>query len=128
MGAITTDAVQARINEIECELYAPGNYRATLLVGDLTPDHEQQHLAQEQRRAGLIEELNRLRKRQVDEANARFGSLAPIEGQRLSTGHLPRPEPPDPDVDTWKTVGARDRTYDPLRRFVEDDLGEEWRE
>jgi hypothetical protein len=103
------DALQARIDEIERVLYAPANYTCNVM-GSTAPDPQHQG-----RVAALAAELNRLRKRQVDEAAEKWGTLAPIGGHRLSTGYLEKPEPPEPD--SWRDEG---RDYEPLRRFAVD--------
>lgn len=98
------DELQARIDAIERELYAPANYDATRPAA-----------ANSQRRVTeLAEELNRLRAEQARRCAERFGSLAPPGGARLSTGYVRRPEPEEPE--SW--ASNADGDYAPIRRFV----------
>ena len=105
------DDVQERISAIERELYAPENYDAM----------QSQPVDRQRVVTALAEELNRLRKRQIEEAAERFGPVAPPGGARLSVGSLPRPRPPEPE--DWQSEAG---DYSPLRRFVEADLRGRW--
>lgn len=107
------DDLQARIDAIERVLYHPQNYAVNVISPPAPAD--QQTVTE------LAAELNSLRAEQIRRAAEKFGPLAPIGGARLSTGELPRPDPPVPD--SWMSEG---RTYDPLRRFIEVDLHQEW--
>ncbi|HMK87257.1 MAG TPA: hypothetical protein VK437_14950 [Steroidobacteraceae bacterium] len=110
-------AIAARIAAIECEIFAPARYTVKVLAASATGGGVDNAPA-------LAEELNRLRAEQIRRANQRFGKLAPIGGSRLSTGHLERPEPPEPG--SWMTASDSAGGHDPIRRFIEQDLGRKW--
>lgn len=113
-----TDPLQARIDEIERALYAPQHYAPTVV----SPVRAEDVIAQQEGIKALAEELNRLRAEQIHRATQKFGRLAPIGGARLTTGHLPRPEAPAPRERDWMST-ADESGYDPIRRFLEEDLG-----
>jgi hypothetical protein len=79
--------LETRIRELECQVFHPSGYSPTVLAPVVNGIEAREEYA---RMVAELERLYRMRQTQVAE---RWRQLAPIGGQRLSTGPLERPEP-----------------------------------
>jgi hypothetical protein len=92
---MNTDSLEACIRQLECQVFHPSRYAATVVGSAVNTTAAREGYA---RMVAELEGLYSMRQRQAVE---KWRERAPIGGQRHSTGPLERPKPQEPGPDTY---------------------------